>query len=91
MHGKCREGVSQSNRRLTTHVLVRSDQEAVVDVTLHQTGFTHALLSQHHYFGIHSHHGHSACVSKNLDKTTAENKRGGGWEGGSSGGGGALV
>lgn len=52
------------HKRGADRVLVRSDQEAVVDVSLHQTGFTHALLSQHHYFGIHPHHGHWVCEQK---------------------------
>lgn len=59
-----------------THVLVRSDQEAMVDVSLHQTSFTHTLLSQHNHFGIHPHHGNLVWKQKNgtrlLQKTSRE-------------------
>lgn len=58
------EGIS--NRRhgnwsgaADTHVLVRADQEAVMNVSLHQAGLPHTLLSQHHHFGIHTHRTHS--------------------------------
>lgn len=83
----------QKERRAATgtHVLVRSDQEAVVDVSLHQTGFTHALLSQHHYFGIHPHHGHWVCEQKPGQDHCREQVGVGGWEDGGGGGGGALV
>lgn len=33
-------------------------QEAVVNVSLHQAGFAHTLLSQHHHFGIHTDRTH---------------------------------
>lgn len=33
-------------------------QEAVVDVSLHQAGFAHTLLSQHHHFGVHTDRAH---------------------------------
>lgn len=47
-----------------THVLVRANQEAMMNVSLHQTGLPHALLSQHHHFGIHTHCTHSKWVWK---------------------------
>lgn len=48
----------QWNRAADTHVLVRADQEAMMHVSLHQAGLPHALLPQHHHFGIHTHCSH---------------------------------
>lgn len=47
-----------------THVLIRAHQEAVMDVSLHQAGFAHTLLSQHHHFGIHTDGTHRDWVWK---------------------------
>lgn len=41
-----------------SYVLIGSDQEAVMDVSLHQAGLAHALLAQHHHLGIHAHAAH---------------------------------
>lgn len=50
--------------RTDTHVLIWPDQEAMVNVSFHQAGFPHTLLSQHHYFSIHTHCAHSNWVRK---------------------------
>ena len=42
-----------------THVLVRAHQEAVMNVSFHQAGLSHTLLSQHHHFGVHTDGTHS--------------------------------
>lgn len=47
-----------------THVLIGADQEAVVNVSLHQAGLPHALLSQHDNFGIHTDGIHSNWEQK---------------------------
>lgn len=62
-----------------THVLVRADQEAVMNVSLHQTGLPHTLLSQHHHFGVHAHCTHSKRVWKSpgRDRSRANRREGG--------------
>lgn len=37
-----------------TYILIRADEEAVVHESLHQAGFSHALLPQHDHLGIHT-------------------------------------
>lgn len=66
-----REGISNGstwkikNKAADTHVLVWADQEAMMNVSLHQAGLSNALLSQHHHFSIHAHRTHS---NKSLEK-----------------------
>lgn len=47
-----------------THVLVRADQEAVVNVSLHQARLPYALLPQHHHLGVHTHGAHGDAVRR---------------------------
>lgn len=58
-----------------THVLVRADQEAMVDVSLHQAGLPHALLSEHHHFGIHTHRTHVNWRVEGKDRRRAQQSK----------------
>lgn len=47
-----------------THVLIRADQEPMMNVSLYEAGLPHTLLSQHYNFGIHTDGTHSNWVRK---------------------------
>lgn len=49
-----------------THVLIRADQEPMVNVSLHQAGLPHTLLSQHYNFGIHTDGTHHNWVGTDV-------------------------
>lgn len=74
-----REGISNGLIHSTadTHVLVRADQEAMMNVSLHQAGLPHTLLSQHHHFGIHTHCTHSNWVWKSPGQDHSREQEGG--------------
>lgn len=48
--------------RSRTHVLIRSDEEAMMDVSLDQAGLPDALLPQHDHLGINAHGRHDLLV-----------------------------
>lgn len=45
------------------YVLIGSNEEAVVDISLHQAGLAHVLLPQHYYFDIHTLPTHSPATA----------------------------
>lgn len=45
-----------------THVLIWSDEEAMMNISLDQAGFTHTLLPEHDHLGIDAHCCHGLCV-----------------------------
>lgn len=45
------------------YVLIGSNEEAVVDISLHQAGLAHILLPQHYYFDIHTLPTHSPATA----------------------------
>jgi len=66
---------------LDTHVLVGPDEEAVVDVSLHQARLADTLLAQHDHFGVDPHRTHPGLVWTGLGPGPG----GMGWDGNTAG------